>query len=683
MSLLDELVLPDFGPGFWGPIGRSSSYSPARFAVLYREQLQRLAAGRDDAKAGRALRLLGRAAEARERLAHVSSAAGVAWRGELRRSAADLDAAIRLEPRRSRWKLWRALLGRQIEGWDVARTLRALDDADAPLAAAELLASEQRWREALPRLEEAVRREPREGWILHRRALARRRLGDRAGWLSDCERALLLDEGSGYFEQAQREDREERACWALVARGNARRSPGSSDFSGGLEDLEAAVRASPRAAYAWAYLGRARLQAGRADEALEAAGRAASLAPRCGWIRVWRGEALRRLGRVEQAERELDAGLRLDPEYEFGYAWRGGARRALGRPAEALRDLETACGLDPSYAWAWHEKSLTLRALGRVEDALAALGEAARLDPKHAWAASARGAREAAAELERFLRARPSHAWALAWRGEARLKLGEPALAKRDLEKAARLAPGEAWPRAWLGRALWLLGDRAGARRALEAAARLDPRYANARAWLGRLLHEAGSGARARRELAAAARLDPRSAWILCWLGDAELAAGRWTEAEAAFRQALELDRGGTRAREGLEAARRRARGTLVLCGLGDEPARTATLDALVALSECAAVYSGPGAEAAARRYCGARAKAGGAGSALAAARRGETVGLALRGQPWLAGGPGETLLRRCARERVAVRLLTGPSEAGLALAREGLTLGVDALEAE
>ena len=590
---LDRLGARDLA-GFWRRgilywnTGRSSRYGAARAALRRRAAYEALAdAAAPDALSlacrGRARRLLGRRSEARRDLSRAAAleprlACARAWLWELEVAAgrpedlSGIDAAIALEPREPRWLWWRAagrvvlsadalrgrLKGRGDEGAPaaVARAARAsLRDLDRALkrdprrapawvTRALILARLGRTEAALDALDRAVALEPREACLRHLRSRLRLRAGRVDDSVEDAERACLLDEGTGYFKELAALRPDADAAWLLVFRGNHRRSPELNDFSGAAEDLERAAALSPRRAWAWAYLSRARLTAGRGLEARRAIETALRLAPRVGWLHVWRGEVRRRLGDARGALADFERGLSLDPDYEFGYAWRGGALRSLGKPAEALADLDHAAALDPTYAWTRHERFLCLRALGRTSEALEALEQACRLDPKYGYCAKPHDAPAALVELGRELEARPGSASAWAWRGAVRLLAQDHAGAVADLDRALSLSPRAARARVWRARALARLGRRERALLDLRLAVRDEPSCSDAHAWLGRLLLDAGRGAEAARSLGRAARLDPKSAWILGWQGEAEGARGRRAAALSALTRALELDPG-------------------------------------------------------------------------------------------------------------------------------------------
>ncbi len=567
-------------------IGRSSRYGLRRHRIFAAARGEKLTSARtlknagEAARLARRLRLIGRDAEAAagfQRALELDArcASAWAWRWESRwtprASFADLERAIGLEPKEAVWRIWRGLAGLAARA-GVRRPAQAakrhFEDAlalrESTLAWAGLALAESdggRFSAAAAAAGKAIAGEPRQGWMYRLRGVARLRAGDEAGFLADCRRETLLDEGIGtlseVFPSSQRRPaprllvaadrylaRVPKAHWMLVLRGDCRRSPEINDFAGAVSDFTAAAALAPDCAFTHAYLSRALMVDGRTQAAMEAIDRAVVLAPDSGWLRVWRGELRRRLGDHAASVVDFDEGLRLDPDYEMGYAWRGGARRALGRLHEAVEDLNLAAALNPNYAWTFAERSLANRTAGRFAPALDDLERAARLDSKYVWCARPQDAPAAIAQLDAVVKTQPKNAWARAWRGETRLRQADAAGAVRDLRRAIALDPSLGWPRAWLGQALILLDRPSAALRSFNAAIARDARYPPALAERGRLRLILGKARAAWTDLSRAAAAGPLSARIWQSKGEAGLRLRRWKEAAEDFSKALELERG-------------------------------------------------------------------------------------------------------------------------------------------
>lgn len=252
-----------------------------------------------------------------------------------------------------------------------------------------------------------------------------------------------------------------------------------------LDELRAAVAATPEDAGAWNSLGSALLAAGRLREAIEALRKAAALAPRNPYFALELGLALSRDRNYAEVERALESVVAADPALEhwpshpgvvalikLAHArWKlGDAAKAVatlrpvlplvagllrdlgaysmdaGRHAEALTFLTAAGGLDPKMEDAVHGAGRSLLWLGRPEEAVPWLRKATRAKPPcaDAWydlgLAFARLGRraDARAAFRHALRRNARHAGA--WYDLACLDAldGRLASAFRLLHKAAR-----------------------------------------------------------------------------------------------------------------------------------------------------------------------------------------------------------------------------------------------------
>lgn len=253
-----------------------------------------------------------------------------AWRGEALRhlgrseeALAELEKAIALEPRYFRAFAWRG-------GIRSARGRHALALADLDRA-----------------LSGAPPDEPSLSWIYHERMRARRALGDVAGALADLNAAHALNSRYGWSR------------------------PGGDGFDAAEAELTAFLRRRPRHAWARAWRGWTRLEAGRPAEAL-----ADLSSARGAWPLIWRGRARLRLGDEAGALRDFTLATRVDPRYAPAWGWRGGTRRSRA-------DLSRALELDPILAWAWTWRAELNLAEGRLEDALSDAGRALTLDPSN------------------------------------------------------------------------------------------------------------------------------------------------------------------------------------------------------------------------------------------------------------------------------------------------------------
>jgi len=526
----------------------------------------------------------------REALSHADAAIALepswAWgrllRGEIRRSlidyaggAEDLRAAIALDPE---WSWGHGFLARaQFQG--------ATDASD------------------LGPMDEAIRLEPKAGFLRCWRAEAYRRLGrlDEAG--AEFELGLKLDasydQGYGWrarlldaqgrhdeaaaslrrgivlcplFEKARRQlvrslrgagrtaealrelDRaaalNHRNDWLGVWR--AEGQPDGASARQALAELDAHLARRPADARALAWKGETCVQIGRLPEAVAALDAALKRAPRDAWALAWRGEALLRLGRLGEARADLDRSVRLDPSYGRAWAWRGRARLLAGDAAGADADLTQALSARrveyaPISAWRGEARL----ALGRKQDALDDLKAALALDPglrrdraeTLLWPDLPWRAILAAKKPSDLSAILARHGKTAPWVYLIRYRLKREAGmrdAHRDADRAFRLDPSSCW--------LVGLGDPpAGAplqAKLLRDAWRgfySESASAPIHAYRGQDLLRRGETGLGLAALERATRLEP-SGWILAWLGEALRASGRKEEAMAAFDRALTLD---------------------------------------------------------------------------------------------------------------------------------------------
>jgi predicted Zn-dependent protease len=219
---------------------------------------------------------------------------------------------------------------------------------------------------------------------------------------------------------------------------------------------------------------------------------------------------------------------------------------AHGDLHEQIAAATRAIGVRPHDAALYLTRGELYRAHHETAPALADYGRALRIDPTLDAARLARGrllvearrASNALPDLNRFLGARPDHAEARLVRARALAALGDTAAAREDYDEALRLAANPDW---YIERA-HLVRRSAGAASALdgldEGLARLGPivtltlEAIDCEMSLG---HHDAALARVDR-LVAASGAHPQ--WMLR-RGDILIAAGRRTEARAAFAETL------------------------------------------------------------------------------------------------------------------------------------------------
>lgn len=446
------------------------------------------------------------------------------WRAEARRALGDARGALRdlnlvahLEPDLSEPGSPRALFG-------LARVGRALafEALGAGRAAADELAAGARL------LPEAAR--------------------DAA--LGALPPALRRSLAAALCAPARRSDREWR-LWAdglfqagrgLEAAGPARAALKRSPFSAGLhltlwraqhprglggpKDshlLERATELGLDVAEAWAWLGRARLDAGRLLPGVAALARAVELDPAGAWghaawpatfsgvapqspnekrlaalakLRAPRSQAalasyLRsRVALILNRLRESEASLRRAAPLFAACRWfhdsaLGELRVRMGRFAEALPALERAAAAAPTEPRAYFWRGEALYWLGRSAEAEASWAEGASRGPGLFWVRGWRAQtflwqgrwQDAAEEASAATALEPGHGWAWGWLGAAKARAGRPLEGLKDLRRALALDPTDREARVVVGEALALAGRPKEALRALSEAARRDPAH--------------------------------------------------------------------------------------------------------------------------------------------------------------------------------------------------------------
>lgn len=118
-------------------------------------------------------------------------------------------------------------------------------------------------------------------------------------------------------------------------------------------------------------------------------------------------------------------------------------------------------------------------------------------------------------------------------------------------------------------------------------------------------------------------------------------------------------------------------KGLLVVCGLGCDPEREATLEVLASLAACSARFCDalPKTRSWLARRVGAVKSPKSAAAVVAAAREGLT-GLAVWGHPTITSEFAREVLEAARRAGVPVRVLAGVSPVSHAMARGGRSLG-------
>ena len=293
-------------------------------------------------------------------------AAASVGKGDVDRGIADINEAIRLDPKYAYAYTVRAAIFAQKQDWD-----RALVDYDA-----------------------AIRFDPKSVDAYTGRGVVFEFKGDLDRALADHETAIRLNPNNAY---------------SYAPRGIILIKKRQVDRA--LADFETAIRLDPK--YAEAYIGRGIVfvMTGQLDRAAVDFNDAIRLDPKDGRGYYGRAEVLRFKGEPDRAISEFNEALRLLPTAGT-YVGRAMALVDKGDLSGAMADFNQALALDPKSADAYAGRGLVFTRKGEIEDAIRAFDESIRLD-KTTFAFGHRGlAYEKKGDLER---ARTDYATALAF----------------------------------------------------------------------------------------------------------------------------------------------------------------------------------------------------------------------------------------------------------------------------
>jgi len=514
--------------------------------------------------------------------------------GEYERARAELQAALKLDPRVRRAHYYLGMV--YLTGEGVSR----LDDAigefqqELELAPGDTLTNLQLGRalvearrneEALPALELAARSEPPRVLAFYYRGRCQLALDRPAEAAASLRRALELAPAQGASE-AQVGGLHNQLGLALRLLGDAAEAARHFDeasriaakrtetsreqlarYVADVPDPEAGpaavapmVEASPLArlappqrqelerrvrshlARAYLNLGILQVRARRFSRAAEHFEKAAGLDPEFPQVQQSLGVAYFNAQQWERAGAPLARAVSArpdDPELRRMLAMTLIQTEVYGRAAELLAgDPERE--REPSLQFAY---GLALMRSGRPTDAeqvfkhlLARQGESAEIGVMLGQARAQEGDFEAAIEtLKQALQLKPDAAEANATLGVIYLKQGKLPEAEEALRAALKAHPADVKSANVLATALDLQGRPEEAVPVLRRALKTKPDYADARYLLGRILLAQGSATEAVDHLEAAVHVSPADANIHYQLGRAYQALGRGADAEQEF----------------------------------------------------------------------------------------------------------------------------------------------------
>ena len=197
-------------------------------------------------------------------------------------------------------------------------------------------------------------------------------------------------------------------------------------------------------------LSRALDRAGKHEEALDCAQRAAALRPRDPELQVWFGNVLVKLGRKGEAAAAYDTALRLRPGFPKALNNRGNLLLESGDIDGALANYREAVRLDPDYRDAWSNVGLALLSKGIDEEAERAFRRTLDLDPTYFTALASLGELkrkqdkllEAESIFRRLVELRPNDPSTHHMLGLVLTDEVHPEAAIKSFREAIRLDPG-------------------------------------------------------------------------------------------------------------------------------------------------------------------------------------------------------------------------------------------------
>ncbi|MBI5247053.1 MAG: tetratricopeptide repeat protein [Elusimicrobia bacterium] len=544
-------------------LGRASRFLPERYGILNEPALRKALAelpkkldAETLAARGRLRRLLGESAAAAADLdAALKLDPGLAeahaWRWELDSGAlpvgvvsdesrgksaasAGIELAVKSAPRNGWWRLWLAL-ARTTEGlWDAAvkeaRAASELLPGEAlPFAVEGLIQFKtQRYADAVKALNKALKLDSELEWCWRLRGMCLYETGDRDGCLRDSIEAMRRDENSGLL-------------FVMF----------------GLHTLKTETRRSVEVATRyieknpddfWAYVFRAdnrrSPEIGENLGAIEDLRRAVELSPKHGWVWAYLSRCQVTLGDFKGAGESMARATLLEPECGWIQAWRGELLRRAGDHRGAAKALDRAVQLFPDYELAYAWRASARRLLGNPKAALGDLNIAIALKPHtldlcyfermQTYRALGRTG-EALEDIQKANKLNPKYAW------ETEAKRFGAGLS--ELDKEIKNNPAGALAHLWRGEIMMRLRDFARAELDLSRALERKACPPEALILRGRARCELEKWKEAFADFDAAIAGDPGAAFGYAWRGRAHMLRGDYARAIPDFNAALRKEK--------------------------------------------------------------------------------------------------------------------------------------------
>ena len=327
-----------------------------------------------------------------------------------------------------------------------------------------------------------------------------------------------------------------------------------------LQEFDAAIKADPKFAMAYAGLGEAQWAMYTsindktwADKAMASTAMATKLEPNRPAVRYAAGITLFRSGRYEEAKQELEKAIALQPTAEEATRLLGRVLMRQHKIDEGLAQFNKALAIRPNSVMLHTEMGLALFNEGRYKEALDAFEKAVSLAPNSARALSQAGAAAQAMgddaralsffERANNIQARPE---TLSNMGTIYYDQGNFDQAAKMYEAALAIRPLGAITHRNLGDAYTRLGKKEDAFKAYtkaieqgQAEVTVSPGDARALARLAVYQAKAGDDAAARKSLVAAEKLAPRDEQVQLRAGVVHALAGRTDAALDAIQRAI------------------------------------------------------------------------------------------------------------------------------------------------
>jgi tetratricopeptide (TPR) repeat protein len=332
---------------------------------------------------------------------------------------------------------------------------------------------------------------------------------------------------------------------------------GSGQVDSAMAHYQKALEIEPNSAEIHNNLGNALAGRGQLDLAIAHYQKALEIKPDYADAHYNLGNALAGRGQVDSAIAHYQKALEIKPDYAQAHNNLGNALTGRGQVDSAIAHYQKALEIKPGYAQAHYNFGRALSEKGRFDEATAHFQRAVQLKPDDAQAhynlavaLAGRGQIDSAiAHYQKALEIKPDYADAHSNLGNVLLGLGQWDEALGHLRKVVELSPEGAVPHNTLGAVLAASGRFDEAVAQFQKALQIQPDYAEAQKNLALLRAtcpqaplrngaEAIEHARRADQLCGSRRAD-----VLDVLAAAYAEAGRFTEALATARKALELTR--------------------------------------------------------------------------------------------------------------------------------------------